>query len=325
MGLFNIDKQFIRGLIKADEIENLLKLVDGIDPKLTLTLKNQTDAFISESVDRFKNFRGTLGELTIKVLTAFWHTLWIVIKPFLPSFFNFLGQLDAIRQISGQRAFKELRPTPSPVDAVINFIHRMPEEQEDAVENLRLQGYNEQRIRQILIAGRKTIDENTIRTLKNREIISVEEASSLLQKAGYNESGSSQTLKSWPVLLDVNSIRDLFLRNKISESEVRSKLAGLGFDDINIEQIKVLFYQIPSAQDLIVMSVREVFSPEIASRFGQYEDFPEEFAEHAETIGISRDWAERYWAAHWDLPSIDRKSTRLNSSHTDISRMPSSA
>ena len=35
--------------------------------------------------------------------------------------------------------------------------------------------------------------------------------------------------------------------------------------------------------------------------------------------------AEKYYSEAISLPILDRKSTRLNSSHTDISRMPSSA
>jgi hypothetical protein len=51
------------------------------------------------------------------------------------------------------------------------------------------------------------------------------------------------------------------------------------------------------------MSVREVFSPETASRFGQFDEFPAEFAVWAQKQGLSEEWAKRYWAAHWNLPS----------------------
>ncbi|KKK48871.1 hypothetical protein LCGC14_3140760, partial [marine sediment metagenome] len=51
------------------------------------------------------------------------------------------------------------------------------------------------------------------------------------------------------------------------------------------------------------MAVREVFSPEVRERFGQDEDFPEEFAKFAAQQGISDEWARNYWAAHWALPS----------------------
>ena len=42
-----------------------------------------------------------------------------------------------------------------------------------------------------------------------------------------------------------------------------------------------------------------------------------------------KDWkpkrGEKYWVAHYNLSPTDRKSTRLNSSHSTSSRMPSSA
>lgn len=64
-----------------------------------------------------------------------------------------------------------------------------------------------------------------------------------------------------------------------------------------------LAHPIPPLPDLITMAVREAFSPEVAARFGQYEDFPRDFAKYAEQQGMSANWAERYWAAHWNLPS----------------------
>jgi hypothetical protein len=66
---------------------------------------------------------------------------------------------------------------------------------------------------------------------------------------------------------------------------------------------KELAFPIPPIQDIITMAVREAFSPEIASRFGQYDDLPPAFVEWAAKKGLSREWAERYWAAHWGLPS----------------------
>lgn len=66
---------------------------------------------------------------------------------------------------------------------------------------------------------------------------------------------------------------------------------------------KELAYQIPPVADIITMAVREAFTPEIAARFGQYENLPPEFVTWVGKKGLSRDWAERYWAAHWTLPS----------------------
>ena len=69
---------------------------------------------------------------------------------------------------------------------------------------------------------------------------------------------------------------------------------------------KTLAHPIPPINDLITMAVREAFTPEIASRFGQYEGLPSEFVEAAAKKGLTKEWSERYWAAHWTLPSIQQ-------------------
>ncbi len=98
-------------------------------------------------------------------------------------------------------------------------------------------------------------------------------------------------------------VQQAFLRGEIDLSHHDALLRGYGFTQENIDVIKSLYLLIPPPSDLIRMAVREAFSPDIAEKFGQYEDYPAAFTDWAEKQGISRDWAERYWAAHWDLPS----------------------
>lgn len=93
------------------------------------------------------------------------------------------------------------------------------------------------------------------------------------------------------------------LRKDPDLSELNRKLQKIGIHPEYTELYKELAYQIPPVADIITMAVREAFTPEIAQRFGQYEDFPKEFEEWAGRKGLSKDWAERYWAAHWSLPS----------------------
>ena len=49
---------------------------------------------------------------------------------------------------------------------------------------------------------------------------------------------------------------------------------------------------IPSISDLITFVVREVITPD-------------EFYDWAAKQGLSREWAENYWEAHWRLPSFE--------------------
>jgi hypothetical protein len=84
------------------------------------------------------------------------------------------------------------------------------------------------------------------------------------------------------------------------------ELRKTGIHPNYFDTYKTLAHPIPPVQDLITMAVREAFTPEIASRFGQYEDLPAEYVEAAEKKGLTKEWAERYWAAHWSLPSIQQ-------------------
>jgi len=93
------------------------------------------------------------------------------------------------------------------------------------------------------------------------------------------------------------------LRKDPSLSQLNQRLQKIGVHPDYTDIYKELAYQIPPVADIITMAVREAFTPEIAARFGQYEDLPPDYIEWAQKKGLTKEWAERYWAAHWSLPS----------------------
>lgn len=101
------------------------------------------------------------------------------------------------------------------------------------------------------------------------------------------------------------SVQQAFLRKEITEAEHDHLLAGYGYTKENIELFKALYFLIPNPADLIRMGVREVFTPEIAEKFGQFQDIPPAFLSWGKKIGLSEQWATNYWAAHWELPSAE--------------------
>jgi len=96
------------------------------------------------------------------------------------------------------------------------------------------------------------------------------------------------------------------LRKDPSLSMLDTELKRIGIHDDYTEVYKTLAYQIPPVADIITMAVREAFSPTIAAKFGQYEDFPADLEKYAGQKGLSKEWASRYWAAHWSLPSVQQ-------------------
>jgi len=122
--------------------------------------------------------------------------------------------------------------------------------------------------------------------------------------AGYTREDAEKLIQVAHTIPDINFIYNMFYRNLIDESGFDFSLRALGYAEGFIEPLKTLAFFIPPVQDIITMAVREVFTPEISRAQGQFDDFPEDFAKFARQQGVSREWAENYWAAHWALPSV---------------------
>jgi len=103
--------------------------------------------------------------------------------------------------------------------------------------------------------------------------------------------------------MDPGSIITAWRRDKGKYAFLLDDLDEQGWSETKIEALKFLTEIIPGVSDLIRMSVREAFSPEIAEKFGQYQDPPVAVYPWAEKLGLSKEWVNRYWAAHWELPS----------------------
>jgi len=111
---------------------------------------------------------------------------------------------------------------------------------------------------------------------------------------------NTQDLIAWQLRLDP------------SLSGLDDELRKTGVHPSYFDVYKTLAHPIPPINDLITMAVREVFTPAIASRFGQYEGLPAAYVEAAEKKGLTKEWAERYWAAHWTLPSVQQGFAMLH-------------
>lgn len=103
---------------------------------------------------------------------------------------------------------------------------------------------------------------------------------------------------------EIGIIQVWWLRRFIDTEQAKTAFAKLGFEGANAQRLLDMAYFIPPVSDLITMSVREVFSPDIRARFQQDEGYPAQFTGFAEQQGLSEEWARNYWAAHWSLPSI---------------------
>lgn len=117
--------------------------------------------------------------------------------------------------------------------------------------------------------------------------------------------------------------RKVFKTNRLNESIVlelmrrqypdenswtkwETELEDNGWSNDQIQALEALRYAMPSPSDVVRFAVKEAYTPEIAETYGQYQDFPEKAMEDASKIGLSTTLFQKYWAAHWELPSASQ-------------------
>ena len=111
------------------------------------------------------------------------------------------------------------------------------------------------------------------------------------------------------------------LRKDPSLSLLEQELKTIGIHPNYTDIYKTLAYQIPPVADIITMAVREAFTPDIAAKFGQYQDFPDDLEKYGAMKGLSKEWTQRYWAAHWALPSPQQGFEMLHRGVIDYSEL----
>ena len=137
-----------------------------------------------------------------------------------------------------------------------------------------------------------------------RGAVKFEDSALLLKRSGYDPLAQDILTAALRQPLRAEDILELLRRGYIDGAKLTRLLDGAGFDAEARAGLLQLQWRIPPVPDLIRMAVREAFSPEIAQRFGQYQDFPGDVAAYARMQGLSEEWAQRYWASHWELPSV---------------------
>lgn len=111
------------------------------------------------------------------------------------------------------------------------------------------------------------------------------------------------------------------LRREPELGGLATELQRIGIHPQYTDLYKELSYVIPPVADIITMAVREAFTPEIATKFGQYQDFPTELETWGLKKGLSKEWTERYWASHWSLPSAGQGFDMLHRGLIDMSEL----
>jgi len=140
--------------------------------------------------------------------------------------------------------------------------------------------------------------------MRHLGLLTDDRAIQIIQRNGYPSGDAINLLNAAQQLPTVGEMLTFWLRGILNDEGIDFALGQQGINDSYIKALKEIAFFIPPVQDLVTMAVREVFNIEQATAQGQFEEFPQDFADNAKLQGVSEEWAQRYWAAHWVLPSI---------------------
>lgn len=101
-------------------------------------------------------------------------------------------------------------------------------------------------------------------------------------------------------------------RDVIGEAELIDGLAQAGYPAKWRDVLRPLRFVLAPVTDLVRFAVREVFNPAQRAFLDLDAEFPEPFATEAARIGMRRELAADYWAAHWELPSYTQAVEMLH-------------
>ncbi len=126
----------------------------------------------------------------------------------------------------------------------------------------------------------------------------------IMARMGYRDSDMDLFFLANYTPTDVQTIMILWLRKEIDDNRMYERMRELGYTDTRIAEIVKTWEIIPGPQDLLTMVAHEAFEPDSIAKMGLDEEFPAAQSEWLAKQGLSEFWQKKYWAAHWEQPSI---------------------
>lgn len=126
----------------------------------------------------------------------------------------------------------------------------------------------------------------------------------VLSEAGFPDDQIDLLFISMYKMYDENMIRELYLRGVLTEEKMFERMRENGYTDTRIKEMVQAWPIIPGPTDLFHLVAKEAFEPDMIEHYGYADEFPHEQSKWLEMQGVSDYWAEKYWYAHWETPSI---------------------
>jgi len=157
----------------------------------------------------------------------------------------------------------------------------------------------------IYSANERLLDVGTILERYRRRAMDYTDAIAKLGQLGISPENANHILGNADTYLSIADYVQMYRRGTISPEVLRDRLTTMGIVGEDIEAFIAATSSIPGPSDLVRFAVREAY-PGQEGVVGATEGYPAQFGEAMALWGYDETWAEAYWKAHWNLPSVNQ-------------------
>jgi uncharacterized protein Yka (UPF0111/DUF47 family) len=128
----------------------------------------------------------------------------------------------------------------------------------------------------------------------------------IIQASGFGEADANTLIQNSENVPPPGDLLALWLRQEIDDATLEKSLNYHGLTGDWVTRLRRLSSVIPPIDDILRMARRLVFDESVVSKYELLGDYSTEAEKWAGFQGLSVAWAKNYWAAHWDVPSVQQ-------------------
>ncbi|MBA7563507.1 hypothetical protein ES708_05166 [subsurface metagenome] len=132
--------------------------------------------------------------------------------------------------------------------------------------------------------------------------LSDEDLDAELASLGLCKEGVRQLMKLTEIRLSPDLITRIWLRDKTAHEHLWKDLRDQGWTEDRIEVVKELAHIIPPLPDMVRFADYSAFDEKVIEQWRAQYDAPDWIKEPFALLGVTGEWADKYWFSHWKQP-----------------------
>ena len=208
------------------------------------------------------------------------------------------------------------RSMPNP-ETLLQLLRRGVITDEQFKQMMRVLGFGDEITAMIARLRTQYVDPYRICDLVGRHGLHIQYAEEAFTAIGLPTDYIPSYIKALKQRLPIGTLAEMKWRGLINESQLDDQMLWMNLPEELFEPIIKMMEQIPPAQDIITMVVREAFQAD------NVVVAPSEFAKWMATKGFSQDWSDRYWTAHFTPIALNQAYDNLRRGYWDEAKFKS--